>query len=376
MEQPEGFVAPDQEKKVCKLIRSLYGLKQAPKQWHLKFDNTILPNGFKINECDKCVYVKGTSKAFVIVCLYVDNSLIMGSSHDTIMDTKRMLKKNFDMKDMGTADVIMGIKISRTPDGIILSQSHYVQKVLKKFNAFDSSPSNMPIDLSVNLVANKAEPVAHMEYSGIIGCLMYITNYTRPDLAYLVNMLSRFMSNPSHEHWKALTRVLKYLKYTLEYGLYYSRYPIVLEGYSDASWISDSKDSYSTSGYIFTIGGGAVSWKSMKQACIARFIMESEFIALDKAGEEAEWLQNFLEDIPCWRKPVPSVMIHCDSQTPIGRAQINMYNGKSQHIRRRQNTIRQLISNGVMSIDYVKSKDKLADPLTKGLNRDQLSKLL
>ena len=110
-----------------------------------------------------------------------------------------------------------------------------------------------------------------------------------------MNKLSRFTSNPSREHWKALRRVLRYLKYTLNFELQYTNYPQVLEGYCDANWISDSKDSFSTSGYVFTVGGGTVSWKSTKQTCIARSTMESEFIALDKAGEETEWLRNFLE---------------------------------------------------------------------------------
>ncbi|XP_073035180.1 secreted RxLR effector protein 161-like [Primulina eburnea] len=205
---------------------------------------------------------------------------------------------------------------------------------------------------------------------------MYLTNCTRPDLAYSVNKLSRFTSNPNKDHWKALTRVLGYLKYTMKFGLVNTKYPAVLEGYCDANWISDTKDSKSTSGYVFTIGGGAVSWKSSRQTCIARSTMESEFIALDKAGEEAEWLINFLEDIPCWNKPVSSIVIHCDSQSAIGRAQSSMYNGKSRHIRRRHNTIRQLISNGVISVEYVKSKENLADPFTKGINRDQLYKLI
>ena len=104
--------------------------------------------------------------------------------------------------------------------------------------------------------------------------------------------------------------------------------------------------------------------------------MESELIALDKSGEEAEWLRHFLEDIPKWEKPVPPISIHCDSQSAIGRAQSNMYNGKSRHIRRRHNTIRQLLSTGVISIDYVKSKDKIADPLTKGLNRELFGRLI
>ncbi|KAL0322507.1 UNVERIFIED_CONTAM: Retrovirus-related Pol polyprotein from transposon TNT 1-94 [Sesamum angustifolium] len=256
-------------------------------------------------------------------------------------------------------------------DGLALSQSHYVETILRKFKAYDSPPAKTPVDLNLHLAKNKDEPECQIEYSRIIGSLMYIMNCTRPDIAYAVNKLSRFTSNPSKDHWKGLIRVFIYLKYTSNYGLHYTRYPAILEGYSDGNWISDSKDTKSTIGYVFTIGGGAVSWKSSKQTCIARSIMESEFIALDN-GEEAEWLRNFLKDIPCWTKLVPAIMVHCDSQLTIGRAQNSMYNGKFRHIRRRHNTIRQLISSGIISIDYIKSKDNLADPLTKGLSRDQV----
>ena len=103
--------------------------------------------------------------------------------------------------------------------------------------------------------------------------------------------------------------------------------------------------------------------------------MESEFIALDKAGEEAEWLRNLLEDIPMWTKPVPAICIHCDSKSAIGRARNHMYNGKSRHIRRRHNTVRHLLLSGIISIYYVKSKDNIADPLTKGLAREHVYKL-
>ena len=102
--------------------------------------------------------------------------------------------------------------------------------------------------------------------------------------------------------------------------------------------------------------------------------MESEFIALDKAGEEAKWLRHFLEDIPIWPQPVPTIYIHCDSQSAIGRAQSHIYNSKSRHIRRRHNTVRQLLFNGIMTIEYIRSKENIADPLTKGLTREQVSK--
>ena len=126
MEQPEGFIVPSQEKKVCRLIKSLYGLKQAPMQWHEKFDNVMMTNGFKINECDKCVYVKNVEHEFVIICLSVDDILIMGSNNEVIKTTKEMFNNKFDMKDLGIADVILRIKISKKSDGLILSQSHYI----------------------------------------------------------------------------------------------------------------------------------------------------------------------------------------------------------------------------------------------------------
>ena len=119
---------------------------------------------------------------------------------------------------------------------------------------------------------------------------------------------------------------------------------------------------------MFTLESAAVSWKSPKQTIITRSTMEFEFIALEKCGEDAEWLRHFLEDIPRWPKSMPPICIHCDSQSAIGKAQNSMYNGKSRYIHRRHNTIKQLLSIRVILVDYVKSKDNIADPLTKGLN--------
>ena len=257
-----------------------------------------------------------------------------------IRSTKDMLKARFDMKDMGLADVILGVKIIRTQTGLVLSQSHYADKILEKFNPRDTSVAQTPIDTSQHLSKNRAESVAQLEYSRIIGSLMYLMSCTRPDLAYDVSRLSRYTSNSSSEHWKGMTRLLRYLRYTRNYGLHYGQNPAVVEGFSDANWISDTKDSRSTSGYVFTLGGAAISWKSSKQTLIARSTMESEFIALDKAGEEAEWLRQFLEYVPRWPKPLTAICIHCDCQSDIGRAQSAMYNGRSRHMRCRHNMMR------------------------------------
>ncbi|KAJ9548625.1 hypothetical protein OSB04_021168 [Centaurea solstitialis] len=145
-----------------------------------------------------------------------------------IRSTKDMLKSKFDMKDMGLSYVILGIKITRTQNSLVL------------------------------------------------------------DLAYAVSKLSRYTSNASVEYWRSITRLLRYLRYTRECGLHYGRYPTVIKGYSDVNWISDIKDSRSTSGYVFTLGSATISWKSSKKTIIARSTMESEFFALDKCGEKVE----------------------------------------------------------------------------------------
>ena len=150
MDQPEGFVVQGQESKVCKLRKSLYGLKQAPKQWHEKFDNTLTSNGFVVNESDRCVYSKFSYDSGVIICLYVDDMLILGIDMNVVKNTKDLLSLNFDMKDLGEVDVVLGIKIIRNSEGIILSQSQYVEKVLKKFNHFDCDPVRTPYDPSIH----------------------------------------------------------------------------------------------------------------------------------------------------------------------------------------------------------------------------------
>ena len=209
-----------------------------------------------------------------------------------------MLSSRFDMKDLGVADVILGVKIIKTPQGYALSQSHYIAKLLERFKQYNITIAKSPVDMNQNWVKNTGDGIYQLEYSRILGSIMYVMNCTRPDIAYAISKLSRYTSNPGKHHWKAIIRVLGYLKYTQNYVLQYEKYPSVIEGYSDANWITGSNDTKSTSGYVFTLGNGAISWKSSKQTCIARSTMESEFIALDKAAEEADWLRSFLEDIP------------------------------------------------------------------------------
>nr|GEX63384.1 zinc finger, CCHC-type [Tanacetum cinerariifolium] len=221
MKQPKGFVMPGNEHKVCKLVKSLYGLKQAPKQWHQKFDEVVLSSDFNLNQSDKCVYSKfDNSDKGVIICLYVDDMLIFDTDQNQVDKTKKFLSSRFSMKDMGEADVILSIKIKRKNKRIVITQSQCIEKILKEFNHEDCSPVSTPMDPVEKLRPNTCKPVDQLEYSRAVGCLMYAMTNTRPDIAYA----------------------------------------IVLEGYSDASWINYVEDSSSTSGWVFLLRGVPFHW--------------------------------------------------------------------------------------------------------------------
>ena len=225
---------------------------------------------------------------------------------------------------------------------------------------------------NVKLVKNSGKTVSQLEYSRIIGSLMYAMTSTRPDIALAVGKLSRFTSNPGAQHWFAVRRVLRYLKGTLDYGLSYSGFPSVLEGYSDASWITYKEDDSSVSGWVFMFGGGAISWSSKKQTCIVNSTMATEFIALASASKEAEWLRNLMIELPLFPKPMPPVAIHCDSNSALIKAYSQVYNGKSRHISLRHSLVKELINDGVISLDYVPTKMNLADCFTKAMPRHSI----
>ena len=175
-----------------------------------------------------------------------------------------MLKSHFDI---GEANFILSMKITKTCDGIYLEQSHYFEKILKKYNYHDCKHVVTPFDSSVHLfpVNNDNDVVNQKEYASIIGSLRYAIDCTKPDnIAYAIGVLSKFTSKPSRDHWQAIEQVMKYLFGTKLHGLFYKKYLVVLEGFSDADWNTLSGDYLSTTGYIFTVDDGAIGWKSKK----------------------------------------------------------------------------------------------------------------
>ena len=166
---------------------------------------------------------------------------------------------------------------------------------------------------------------------------------------------------------------MRSLKGTISHGLFYGGYTSVLEGYNDANWISDTDETNATSGFVYTLVRVVVAWNSTKQTYISCTI-KAEFIALDLTGEAADWFRNLLVDTFLWNKPVPTILIHCDSQVVIDKTISKTYNEKSKHIHMRYNRTQQLQKYGVIAIYFVKSEKNLTDLLTKGLSRRQVLK--
>ena len=158
---------------------------------------------------------------------------------------------------------------------------------------------------------------------------MYLASATRPDISFAVCKLSWFVSNQGDDHWRALERVMRYLKGTMSYGIRYTGHPKVLEGYCDANWISDADELYATSGYVFSLGGGAVSCKSCKQTILTKSTIEAELTALDTAGSEADWLRDLLIDLPVVKKHIPTISMNCDNQPVITKVNSSKDNIKS-----------------------------------------------
>jgi hypothetical protein len=341
MDQPIGFVVKGQERKVCRLNRSLYELKQSSRQWYKQFHQEVISNGFLMIEEDHCVYVKRSEGSFIILSLYVDDILLAGNNKEFIKTIKEWLSSTFDMKDMGEASFVLGVKIirGRLRKLFGLSQETYIRKVLKRFHMQDCKPIDTLVRKADSLSSEmcpktraKIESMAQVPYANAIGNLMYAMLCTRPDICFAVGLVSRFQSNPGPAHWKVVKRILRYLRGTTDYMLCYQGRDLRLRGNSDADWASDLDERKSTFGYTFLLGGGAITWCSKKQSCVALSMMDSEYVACSAVVQEAVWLRTFLQRLDIIASAMDPVTIYSDSMAALAYAKDLKYHGKTKHI--------------------------------------------
>ena len=205
---------------------------------------------------------------------------------------------------------------------------------------------------------------------------MYLSICTRPNIAYAVSYLARFSSKPNKSHWTAAKRVLRYLKGTADHGIVFTKSESdECVGFSDADWAGDQQDRKSTSGYLFQLAGGPVSWKSQRQGCVALSTAEAEYMALSFAAQETVWLRKLLTEFGC-ELSGPTILIMEDNQSAIAMANNPQFHGRAKHIDIRHHFIRERVSHGDIRLNYCPTGDMIADMLTKGLHQHRLKDLM
>ncbi|KAK4358278.1 hypothetical protein RND71_023888 [Anisodus tanguticus] len=369
MKQPEGFVVPGKERKVCKLVKSLYGLKQAPKQWHAKFDQTMLANGFKINECDKCVYIKNTQNHEVIdILLYVDDIILTASSDALRQSIMTMLSSEFAMKDLVPLNYFLGIVVTRHVGGLFLSQRKYAAEIIERARMSSYKSISTPVDTKPKLSAAAGVPYEDpTRYRSLVGALQYLT-FTRPDITYAIQHVCLFMHDPRIEHMNALKRIIRYIQDTLDYGLHlYPSSTSTLVSYTDAYWGGCLDTRWSTSGYCMFLGNNLLSWSSKRQPTLSRSSVEAEYIGVANVISESCWIYNLLLEI---HRPIQkTTLVYCDNISAIYLSENLVQHQCTKHIDMEIHFVREKVARGQVRVLHVPSRYQIADIFTKGLPR-------
>jgi hypothetical protein len=373
LEQPEGFVLAGGEKEVCRLKKCLYGLKQAPRVWNQKFNEFLLLFGLSRSTADPCIYFRRREEELTLIAIWVDDGLVCSSSAEVIKDVLKHLNTYFEMRAL-PADCFVGMEITRdrARRQLYVNQAKFIASILDRFNMDSANPKDTPADPSSRLTMSMSPTtesgtfvMRKVPYREAVGCLMYLTIVSRPDIAFAVGQVSRYCENPGPAHWEAVKRILAYISGTRKHGLFFSGSSQPLNGFSDADYGGDLDHRRSTTGYIFTHNGGPVAWCSRRQTCTTLSTTEAEYVAASETYREAIWLRHLLQDIDL-ANPNP-VKIHCDNQSAIQLVRNPVLHARTKHINIRYHFIRDQLESNKIDIIYIETKMQIADILTKPL---------
>ncbi|MBW0536578.1 hypothetical protein O181_076293 [Austropuccinia psidii MF-1] len=366
---PQGI--PLDKKKVClKLHKAIYGLKQAPLAWYNRLTVCLKSINFKPSISDPCVFYRcGTNPVWLF--LHVDDLAIFGREPSHF---KSEIKKEFEVKDMGTSELMLGISICHLSDSVLLSQAHYTESLLDQYGMSDCQPVVTPMIPNLHLdKATEDNVVAfknlNVNYQSAIGGLSYLSTATRPDISFAVSSLSQFLENPGIQHWNAFIHVLRYLKGTSSFFLIYQCHQEArVVAYSDADWENCRITRRSTTGFAILIGDCLVTWKTRKQPTVSLSTSEAEYKALADLINEVLWLRQLIQELNLMTISKP-VTIFDDNQGCINTANrdCNSNGRRMKHIEIKLHFIKKVIKSNKIEVLYVPSYKILADFLTKSV---------
>lgn len=386
LEQPEGFVEPGKEHMVCKLSKSIYGLRQSPKIWGDAVKDFLLSIGFNQCKVDPCTYFRSSGTSFSAIYLHVDDLAITGNEIEVV---KQQIASRWEMEDLGVAKSVVGIHISRLDTHTyFINQSSMAKTVLKRFGFENLKSASTPLPVTSKLYRasdEEAEAFAqeNKPYRSGVGSLMYLAMCTRPDLAHSVGVLSQHLERPGKQHWDALVHVFRYLKGTIHLGIKFNgvitdpvsgaksqHFPTSL---CDADWAGDPNTRRSTTGYVFKLAGGPLSWKSRLQPTVALSSTEAEYRAITEAGQELLWLRTMLEHYG-FKDPNPTIL-QSNNLGAIHLTTKSIFHGRTKHIEIQHHWIREVVDQGSLTLKHCPTSIMTADLLTKCLGKSHFLRL-
>ncbi|CAI5955568.1 unnamed protein product [Closterium sp. NIES-64] len=373
LRRPPGFTGTFPPGTQWSLRRPVYGLRQAPREWHDTLRTTLAALGFAPSTADPSLFLRtDTSLPPFYILVYVDDLVFATADTAGLAYVKSELLKRHTCTDLGELRSYLGLQI--TPDRarrtITLTQSHMVHQVLQRFGFTYSLPQATPLSTRHSLSALPSDESVESSgpYPELVGCLMYLMTCTRPDLAYPLSILARYVAPGIHrpEHMAAAKRVLRYLCSTSGMGLVLGgQSPVVLTGHADASWADDQATQRSSQGYTFSLGSGSVSWRATRSSSVLSSSCEAEIYAGAMAAQEPRWLTYLLTDLG--EPPRSPPVLYVDNKAMLALCREQRLEHRTKHIALCYFLARELQQRGQLRLAYVASEANTADVFTKAL---------
>lgn len=289
----------------------------------------------------------------IILVLYVDDLILIGDSDAEIADIKLFLRSKFEMKDLGELCYFLGIEVIKSKEGIWLLQRQYALDMMSKVGMTGCKPITTPLEVNGKLTQDGGDLLDDATmYRSMVGSLIYIT-ITRPDLSYAVGLVSQFMQAPRKPHLDAIRRIMRYVKGTVQFGLFYAYgSDMHLVGYTDADWAGSPYDRRSTSGYAFALGSGAVSWSSKKLPSVALSSTEAQYRGAALAACEIDWLCKLPSSLDIVVDY--AVVLYSDNMSIIQLANNPVFHARTKHLEVHYHFIREKVIAGEIDLQPVR----------------------
>ena len=370
IELPSGHEKRDGKRKVYKTFSSIYGLKQAPRVWNQTIHDFLIEYGFKCCPVEKCLYMK---ERFYLI-LYVDDILYAASNNDEVSDFETEIQKRFAVKFEKDVKKFLGFEILEEENSIFIKQEKYIEKMIDTFGLTDAKSLAVPMQPNLDLEKNNGDELVDEKlYQALLGALLYVNMQTRADICYSVNVLSRYAKRPTITHLKMLKNILKYLKSCPDLGIRYrkgSKLELSLD--VDSSWGNGPKRR-SMFGYVISLNGSALKFRTKMQSITALSSTEAEYIGICAGVKELMFVRNMLEFLKVELEMPMKVYNDNQSAIKIGKDLSSV--ARTKHIEMRYFYVQQLVEKGLILLEYKQTDHMVADMMTKALGKNKFQKL-